>query len=76
MSPKWTGRCTRAVKGEIPAASDPPPGCHFQTRCHRKIGEICETVEPLLEEVEPGYSIRCHIPVAELAALQQLVPPE
>ncbi len=64
------------LKGEIPAASDPPPGCPFQTRCHRKIGEICETVEPPLEEVEPGYSIRCHIPVAELAALQQLVPPE
>ncbi len=64
------------LKGEIPAASDPPPGCSFQTRCHRKIGEICETVEPPLTEAEPGYSIRCHIPIDELAALQQLVPQE
>ena len=54
------------LEGEIPAASDPPPGCAFQTRCPRKIGEICETVEPDLEEAEPGYFIRCHIPVAEL----------
>jgi peptide/nickel transport system ATP-binding protein len=58
------------LEGEIPAASDPPPGCAFQTRCPRKIGEICETVEPPLTEAEPGYKIRCHIPVAELGELQ------
>ncbi|HSJ28194.1 MAG TPA: ABC transporter ATP-binding protein [Acidimicrobiia bacterium] len=58
------------LEGEIPSASDPPPGCVFQTRCHRKIGEICETVEPQLVEVEDGYGIRCHIPVDELARLQ------
>ncbi len=60
------------LKGEIPAASNPPPGCPFQTRCHRKIGEVCETVEPPLAEVEPGYRIRCHIPVEELAKLQNI----
>ncbi|CAN5784948.1 ABC transporter ATP-binding protein [soil metagenome] len=59
------------LSGEIPAASDPPPGCVFQTRCHRKIGEICETVEPELAEAEPGYFIRCHIPVDELREMQQ-----
>ncbi len=62
------------LEGEIPSASDPPPGCPFQTRCHRKIGEICETVEPPLAEVESGYSIRCHIPIEELARLQQTTP--
>ncbi|MEX1005327.1 MAG: ABC transporter ATP-binding protein [Acidimicrobiia bacterium] len=56
--------------GEIPSASDPPPGCVFQTRCHRKIGEICETEEPPLVEAEDGYEIRCHIPVDELRRLQ------
>ena len=56
--------------GEIPSASAPPPGCVFQTRCHRKIGEICETVEPPLVEAEDGYEIRCHIPVDELRRLQ------
>ncbi len=54
------------LEGEIPAASNPPPGCVFQTRCPRKIGEICETVEPPLEEAEPGWFKRCHIPIEEL----------
>jgi peptide/nickel transport system ATP-binding protein len=58
------------LTGEIPSASEPPPGCVFQTRCHRKIGEICETVEPPLVEAEPGYEIRCHIPVDELRRMQ------
>jgi peptide/nickel transport system ATP-binding protein len=56
--------------GEIPSASDPPPGCVFQTRCHRKIGEICETEQPPLVEAEPGYELACHIPVDELGRLQ------
>jgi peptide/nickel transport system ATP-binding protein len=58
------------LEGEIPAASDPPPGCVFQTRCPRKIGSICETEEPAFVEAEPGYYIRCHIPVSELREAQ------
>ncbi|MGH8912108.1 MAG: oligopeptide/dipeptide ABC transporter ATP-binding protein, partial [Acidimicrobiia bacterium] len=59
------------LEGDIPAASAPPSGCVFQTRCPRKIGEICETVEPELAEAEPGYFKRCHIPVNELREMQQ-----
>ncbi|OWK22481.1 hypothetical protein AJ88_10170 [Mesorhizobium amorphae CCBAU 01583] len=59
------------LDGEIPSATHPPPGCVFQTRCPRKIGAICETQEPPLAEAEPGHSIRCHIPYAELARLQK-----
>lgn len=54
------------LEGEIPEPSNPPSGCVFQTRCPRKIGEICETVEPRLEEAEPGWFKRCHIPVEQL----------
>jgi peptide/nickel transport system ATP-binding protein len=64
------------LEGEIPAASNPPSGCAFQTRCPRKIGEICETVEPDLVEAEPGYFLRCHIPVEELGTPLQLTPTE
>jgi peptide/nickel transport system ATP-binding protein len=64
------------LEGEIPAPSNPPPGCVFQTRCPRKIGEICETVEPALEEAEPGWFKRCHIPVEELRAIQRRVERE
>ena len=58
------------LEGEIPEPSNPPSGCVFQTRCPRKIGQICETVEPELEEAEPGWFKRCHIPVEELHSAQ------
>ena len=56
-----------SCEGEIPSAANPPSGCVFQTRCPRKLGEICETTEPPLAEVEPGHMMRCHIPLDELA---------
>ncbi|TPM09336.1 MULTISPECIES: ABC transporter ATP-binding protein [unclassified Mesorhizobium] len=59
------------LDGEIPSATNPPPGCVFHTRCPRKIGPICEQQEPALAEARPGHSIRCHIPYAELARLQR-----
>jgi peptide/nickel transport system ATP-binding protein len=60
------------LEGEIPSAADPPSGCPFHTRCPRKIGEICETTEPQLDEDEAGHGIRCHIPRDELRRLQEL----
>ncbi|RUV14163.1 ABC transporter ATP-binding protein [Mesorhizobium sp. M7A.T.Ca.TU.009.01.3.1] len=61
------------LDGEIPSATNPPSGCVFHTRCPRKIGPICEQQEPPLSEAQPGHSIRCHIPYAELARLQRAV---
>jgi peptide/nickel transport system ATP-binding protein len=58
------------LEGEIPSAADPPSGCVFHTRCPRKIGAICETTEPPLEEAEDGHLMRCHIPLEELRRLQ------
>ena len=40
-------------------------------RCPPKIAEIGETEEPPLLEMEPGHSIRCHIPIEELRRLQK-----
>ncbi|QKC91576.1 ABC transporter ATP-binding protein [Mesorhizobium sp. NZP2234] len=59
------------LDGEIPSATNPPSGCVFHTRCPRKIGPICEQQEPPLAQAQPGHSIRCHIPYAELARLQK-----
>mgnify|MGYP000321381083 CR=1 FL=1 len=61
------------LKGELPSAMDPPSGCPFQTRCPRKIGEICETAMPPLKEVMPGHFILCHIPEDELAAMEPVI---
>jgi peptide/nickel transport system ATP-binding protein len=67
------GRRRIKLAGEIPSAAEPPSGCVFHTRCHRKVGEICELQEPPLVEVEAGHLLRCHIPLEELRQLQ--VPP-
>jgi peptide/nickel transport system ATP-binding protein len=63
-----------ALAGEIPSAADPPTGCVFHTRCPRFLGEICETQEPPLVEVEPDHAMRCHIPIDELRRLQASEP--
>jgi peptide/nickel transport system ATP-binding protein len=62
------------LEGEIPSASDPPSGCVFHTRCPRRLGEICETEEPPLAEVESRHVMRCHIPIEELRRLQLSEP--
>ena len=65
------GRERIRLEGDVPSAADPPSGCVFHTRCHRKVGAICETQEPPLVEVEAGHMMRCHIPVEELRGLQR-----
>jgi peptide/nickel transport system ATP-binding protein len=64
------GRERIKLEGEIPSAANPPSGCVFHTRCHRKIGAICELEEPPLVEVEAEHHMRCHIPIEELRRLQ------
>ena len=58
------------LKGELPSPMNPPPGCPFQTRCHRKIGSICETELPPVQELAPGHKIMCHLPAEELRAME------
>jgi peptide/nickel transport system ATP-binding protein len=58
------------LEGEIPSAADPPSGCPFQTRCPRKLGAICETTNPSLQETEAGHAMACHIPLEDLRQMQ------
>jgi peptide/nickel transport system ATP-binding protein len=61
------------LKGELPSPMNPPSGCPFQTRCHRKIGLICETELPPLREFEPGHKILCHIAPEELRKMEPVI---
>jgi peptide/nickel transport system ATP-binding protein len=70
------GRERIKLEGEIPSAASPPSGCVFHTRCPRKVGRICEQVEPPLVEVEGQHHMRCHIPIDELRRLQVRKPEE
>jgi peptide/nickel transport system ATP-binding protein len=67
--PGFNGRIGRRARlaGEIPSLMRVPGGCVFHTRCPRKLGAVCEQLEPPLQPgAEPGHQIRCHIPVADL----------
>jgi peptide/nickel transport system ATP-binding protein len=43
-------------------------GCVFAGRCPRQLGDLCSTTAPPWRSTESGLRIRCHIPLAELAA--------
>jgi peptide/nickel transport system ATP-binding protein len=64
------------LNGEIPSAMHPPSGCVFHTRCVRKIGTICETEQPPLNDVGTGHVVRCHIPAADLPRAQSVIAAE
>ena len=59
------------LAGDPPSAAAPPTGCVFHTRCPRKLGAVCEAVDPPFADAGDGHRIRCHIPVDELRALQR-----
>jgi peptide/nickel transport system ATP-binding protein len=54
------------------AAVRPEPttgGCKFANRCAHRIGPICDSVAPPLQQASPGHAILCHIPLPQLAAV-------
>lgn len=61
------------LNGEIPSATNPPSGCPFQTRCHRKIGVICEEEMPQERVLTGGHRLRCHLDQPELDAMEAVI---
>ena len=61
------------LEGVLPSVVNPPKGCPFNTRCPRKIGDICETEKPPEIEASPGHMIACHIPLEELEAVAPVI---
>jgi peptide/nickel transport system ATP-binding protein len=57
-----------------PPGEPPRAGCPFHTRCPRKLGAVCETVEPPLVVAGPGHGISCHIPLAALRSVSPVLP--
>ena len=61
------------LEGNLPSATNPPSGCPFNTRCPRKIGEICETQAPPTYEPAAGHQIACHLAVEIFEAMQPVI---
>nr|NEH89842.1 dipeptide ABC transporter ATP-binding protein [Rhizobium laguerreae] len=63
------------LSGETPSPVNVPAGCRFSTRCHRKLGSVCDTVAPPLRRISGTHEILCHIDQAELAARPSVLAP-
>jgi oligopeptide/dipeptide ABC transporter ATP-binding protein len=48
------------LTGDVPSPINPPPGCHFHTRCNYSM-QRCQTEEPVLREVRPNHLVACHL---------------
>ena len=67
-----TGRRARRIilEGDMPSPSDPPSGCPFHPRCHRRLGAICRRESPPLRRLGGGHVLRCHLSPEELARMR------
>ncbi len=61
------------LEGTVPSALNPPGGCRFNTRCPRKLGQICETETPPWRHNTEEHRIFCHIPLEELRQMEAVV---
>ena len=52
------------LEGEVGDAIDVPSGCLFKNRCDEYIGDVCDRIEPELEqkdEIEGSQEVACHL---------------
>jgi peptide/nickel transport system ATP-binding protein len=64
------------LTGEIPSASNPPPGCRFSTRCPHRIPGTCDVLPPPLREFSPSQRIACHLPRETLLSMKPVFQEE
>ena len=58
--PKLKRRNRIILTGDVPSPINPPPGCHFHTRCPYAMPE-CRSKVPQLREIQPGHWVSCHL---------------
>jgi oligopeptide/dipeptide ABC transporter ATP-binding protein len=60
--PRASARARKRVilTGDVPSPINPPPGCHFHTRCPYAMAR-CRHEVPALREVKPRHWAACHL---------------
>jgi len=48
------------LKGDVPSASNPPPGCRFNTRCFAQFAR-CRRECPRLHKISDTHYVACHL---------------
>jgi oligopeptide transport system ATP-binding protein len=48
------------LRGEVPSSINPPPGCHFHTRCPIAQFPLCKSETPALKQSSEGHWVACH----------------
>ena len=63
------------LEGSVPSPIDPPSGCPFQTRCPKKIGDVCEEELPELATVggTDDHRIACLLSEAEMSERESFI---
>jgi oligopeptide transport system ATP-binding protein len=62
------------IEGDVPSPMNPPPGCHFHTRCPYAEAR-CRVDDPPLQQVAPGHVVACHLRTpATVAAMAATAP--
>lgn len=59
---RWEKTGTQHIKltGEVPSPIDPPPGCHFASRCPY-VMDKCRKESPTLSEVTSKHKVACYL---------------
>jgi oligopeptide/dipeptide ABC transporter ATP-binding protein len=50
-----------SIKGAVPDPYNIPTGCPYHPRCNYFMRGVCDVVEPVYHEIEPGHKARCHL---------------
>lgn len=64
------------LEGDVPSATNPPPGCPFQTRCRWKSqvpGDLCEREVPPMVTMADGHQIKCHLSAQQFAEMEPVI---
>ncbi|HET6371360.1 MAG TPA: ABC transporter ATP-binding protein, partial [Nitrospiria bacterium] len=48
------------LEGDLPSPIDLPKGCRFYSRCPMRMPH-CESIDPILKEVESKHQTACHL---------------